>query len=143
MATIWVVAADSSRARIFSTTKPAAALDEVQTLTNPQARLHEGDLLTDRGGRGSSAAAVHNYSNGDTVKTQVANRFAAALCKHLEKGRHNNAFDKLYVLAAPQFLGLMRKHLSTGLKSLIGEEMATDLTLQPAERIRAHLPQYL
>ena len=48
--TTWVLVADNSRARIFSSDKPASVLQEIQDLTHPEARLHEGDLVTDRGG---------------------------------------------------------------------------------------------
>ena len=46
--TIWVLVADNSRARIFSAEKPASDLQEIRDLTHPEARLHEGDLVTDR-----------------------------------------------------------------------------------------------
>ena len=140
---IWVVAADASRARFFTADKPASSLDEIETLSNPEARLREGDLVSDRGGRGVNGGGAYTYSSGNEAKQEAANRFAAEVCRHLEKGRNSRAFGKLYVMAAPQFLGLLRKHQSNALRGLIGDEIATDLTTQSAERIRAQLPQYL
>lgn len=74
MKSAWIVVADASRARFFSAELPASPLCEIETLSNPEARLHEGDLISDRGGRdrdsggsshgGLSAAgglAVHQY----------------------------------------------------------------------------------
>ncbi len=143
MSKIWVVAADAGRARFFSAEKPSSRLNEIEAFSNPQARLHEGDLVTDRGGRGVSGAAVHSYGSGHEAKQESANRFAAEVCRHLEKGRNRHAFGKLYVMAAPQFLGLLRKHQSDGLRGLISNEIASDLTTQSPERIRASLPEYL
>ena len=143
MSKIWVVAADSSRARFFTADKPASALNEIETLSNPVARLHEGDLGSDRGGRAGSGGAVHNYSTGNEAKQEAANRFAAEVCKHLEKGRNSHSFGKLYVMAAPHFLGLLRKHQSDALRGLVSDEIANDLTTQSPERIRAKLPEYL
>lgn len=149
MSKIWVVAADSSRARIFVADKPAGALNEIETLSNPEGRLHEGDLVSDRGGRdsngrgGNGSGAAHSYSTGNEAKHEVANRFAAEVCRHLEKGRNSHAFAKLYVMAAPHFLGLLRKHQSDALRDLISDEIASDLTTQTADRIRAQLPEYL
>jgi protein required for attachment to host cells len=143
MSKIWVVAADASRARFFTADKPASALNEIETLSNPEARLHEGDLVSDRGGRGVNGGAAHNYSTGNEAKQEAANRFAAEVCKHLEKGRNSRAFGKLYVMAAPHFLGLLRKHQSDALRGLVSDEIASDLTTQSPERIRARLPEYL
>lgn len=141
MSKIWVLAADASRARFFITDKPAGALSEVETLSNPEGRLHEGDLVSDRGGRGVNGAP-HSYNNGQ-AKDEAANRFAATVCSHLERGRTSRAFDKLYIMAPPHFLGLLRKHQSDALRGLVTDEVASDLTTQAPERIRAKLPEYL
>mgnify|MGYP003573863094 FL=1 len=143
MSKIWIVAADASRARFFTADKPVSALNEIETLSNPEARLHEGDLVSDRGGRGGNGGAIHNYSTGNEAKQEAANRFAAEVCKHLEKGRNSHSFGKLYVMAAPHFLGLLRKHQSDALRGLVSDEIANDLTTQSPERIRAKLPEYL
>ena len=60
-----------------------------------------------------------------------------------EKGRTAHAFERLYVLAAPAFLGMLRKHQPDTLRALIKDEIATDLSTQSPERIRAQLPEYL
>jgi protein required for attachment to host cells len=144
MSNIWIVVADCSRARIFSTDKPAGPLSEIETLSNPGGRLHEGDLVSDRGGRDSNGSSgTHGYSTGNEAKEEEANRFAAEVCRHLEKGRTGNAFGKLYVIAAPTFLGLLRKHQSAPLKALLADEIAKDVTTQTVDRIRGQLPEYL
>jgi len=143
MSKIWVVAADASRARIFTADKPAGALNEIETLSNPEGRLHEGDLVSDRGGHAVGGSGGHAYSTENQAKQEAANRFAAEVCKHLEQGRNSHAFGKLYVMAAPHFLGLLRKHQSDGLRGLISDEIASDLTTQSPDRIRAQLPEYL
>ena len=51
MSNICVVVADSGRARVFTADSPAGPLNEIETLNNPEGRLHEGDLVSDRGGR--------------------------------------------------------------------------------------------
>ncbi|MDJ0739953.1 MAG: host attachment protein [Gammaproteobacteria bacterium] len=140
----WVVVADACRARFFTAEKPAGPLNEIETLSNPEARLHEGDLVSDRGGRDANAAgASHGFGTARSAKDETANRFAGEVCAHLEQGRQKHAFGKLYVLGAPGFLGMMRKHQSSGLRNLISDEIAKDLTTQSPERIRAQLPEYL
>jgi protein required for attachment to host cells len=140
----WIVVADASRARFFAADKSTGALQEFEDFSNPQARLHEGDLVSDKSGRDSDRnGASHGFGSANRAKQETANRFASELCAHLEAGRQRKAFGKLYVLGAPAFLGMMRKHQSAGVRELISDEIAKDLTTQPAERIRAQLPKYL
>ena len=134
MSSTWIVVADASRARFFSAEKSAGPLFEMETLSNPEARLHEGDLVTDNSGQ---------KNGGFVAKTETTNRFANTICSHLESGRHSGAFHKLYILGSPHFLGMMRKHQSSSLRNLIREEIPKDLTTQSPERIRAQLPTYL
>ena len=144
MTSTWIVVADACRARFFSADKPAGPLQEIKTLSNPQARLHEGDLVSDRSGRDSGRdGASHGFGNANSAKAETANRFASEVCAHLENGRHRNTFDKLYVMGSPAFLGMLRKHQSTALRNLISKEIAKDLTTRSPQRIRAQLPEYL
>lgn len=144
MSAAWIVVADAYRARFFAADEPAAPLSEFQTLSNPEARLHEGDLVSDRGGCDRSATgSSHGLDTRTKAKDETANRFAGLVCDHLERGLRKGAFGKLYVIGAPAFLGLMRKHQSAGLRGLIGGEIAKDLTTQTPERIRDRLPTSL
>jgi protein required for attachment to host cells len=144
MSDTWIIVADACRARFFSAAKPAGPLLEIETLSNPQARLHEGDLVSDKSGRDSDRnGSSHGLGGANSAKEETANRFASEVCAHLEDGRQRKAFSKLYVLGAPAFLGMLRKHQSAGLRNLISDEIAKDLTTQTPERIRAQLPEYL
>ncbi len=144
MSNTWVVVADASRARVFEAPEPRGPLSEIEALSNPENRLHEGDLVSDRGGRDSNrGAGSHGYSTGGGAKEEAVNRFAAEVCRHLEKGRNAHAFDRLYVMASPGFLGVLRKHQSDALRGLIYDEIAKDLATQDVGRIREQLPKCL
>jgi protein required for attachment to host cells len=144
MSNTWIVVADACRARIFSADKPAGPLREIKTLSNPQARLHEGDLVSDKSGRDSGRnGSSHGLGNPNSAKEETADRFASEVCAHLEDGCYRNTFGKLYVLGAPAFLGMLRKHQSARLRDLISDEIAKNLTTQTPERIRGQLPEFL
>ena len=128
----WVVAADTSRARIFLSEKPVSELQEIQTLTHPEGRLHEGDLITDT-----------SEGEPDEHKQADADRFAAHVCATLEAGRKAGQFDKLYLVAAPSFLGQLRKHQSTALKQTLAGEVNKNLATQAPADIRRQLPDFL
>ncbi len=144
MSTAWVVVADSCRARIFSAEKPASPLTELQILTHPEGRLHQGDLVSDRPGRDRNGGpSSHDVGHEDDAKEEEALRFAAEVCETLESGRAKGQFEKLYIVAAPGFLGLLRKHQSGPLKKMVTEEISKNLCTKTPEEIRKSLPQYL
>jgi len=144
MTKTWVVVADTSRARIFSADTPASQLLETETLTHPEARLHQGDLVSDRPGRDrNSVIGTHNMGHETDAKNESAVRFATEVCGRLEQGRLNSQFDKLYIVAAPSFLGLIRKHQTPALKKIIAGEISKNMAMKGAIDIKKSLPEYL
>jgi protein required for attachment to host cells len=144
MSKAWVVVADASRARIFEAAKPASELVEIQTLAHPEARLHEGDLVSDRPGTGmGGGGGTHAFGSVTEAKEEESIRFAADVCEQLEQGRARGAYEKLYIIAAPTFLGLMRKRQSEGVRMLVTQEISKNLAAQDPRTIRSHLPTYL
>lgn len=143
--TICVLVADNSRARVFSAEKPASALVELRDLANPEGRLHEGDLVTDRGGRDRNPASgvLHGLETGSRRKEDGADRFALTICEELEAARARGEFARLYVVASPAFLGHLRRHQSNTLRHLIAGEIDKNLTTQDVATIRKQLPDFL
>ena len=142
--TTWVLVADNSRARFFAAEKATSPLKEVQDLLYPEARLREGDLVTDKPGRDRNpGTGAHGFGADASHKQDGADRFALEVCSQLESARNSGAFRKLYVVAAPQFLGLLRKHQSPSLRQMVAGEVDKNLTTQDSATIRKHLPDYL
>ncbi|TVO74847.1 host attachment protein [Sedimenticola selenatireducens] len=140
----WVVVADTSRARIFSAENAFSPLVEIQTLDHPEARLHAGDLVSDRAGRDrSTGARSHDVGHLNETKRDEALRFASEVCATLESGRAHGHFNKLHVIAAPSFLGLLRKQQPHPLQKMVATEISKNLTAQDVETIRKNLPHRL
>ena len=140
----WILVADNSRARIFAAEKAAGSMTEISTLAFPEGRLHEGDLTTDKAGRGQAPGAGAHGINGDEPHKQGnAERFASLICDDLEAARNQGRFSKLYIVASPALLGLLRKHQSAPLRQMVAGELDKNLTTQPPEVIRKHLPDFL
>ncbi|WP_296805566.1 host attachment protein, partial [Thiocapsa sp.] len=57
--------------------------------------------------------------------------------------RNKGELQKLYVIAAPAFLGMLRKHQSPSLKQLVAGEVDKNLTTHSPEAIRKSLPDFL
>jgi protein required for attachment to host cells len=140
MSIIWVVVADSSRARILSAETPKSTLEEIQTLAHPEARMHEGDMVSDRSGRGRTN---HDVGHESAAREEENFHFAARLCKTLESARNSGEFKRLYVVADPRFLGMIRKNCSSELQKMVESEIAKNLAAHSLEDIRSHLPARL
>lgn len=145
MNSIWIVVADTSRARIFAAEGGYGSMVEIQTLAHPQARLHEGDLVSDRAGRDRNPgpSGQHNMGQESEAKQEEAVKFAAQVCEELETGRVKGRFIKLYVIAAPGFLGVLRKHQSSSLQKLVAAEISKNLATHDLSQIRSILPDRL
>ena len=65
------------------------------------------------------------------------------LCDDLEAARNQGRFGKLYIIASPALLGLLRKQFSAPLRQLVAGELDKNLTTQTPEAIRKHLPDFL
>ena len=143
MPKVRIVVADASRARLFTTDSPKGDFTEVDTLLNPEARLHDGDLTTDRPGRQADdmhggRSAMEEHSEPKEVEAQ---RFAKELAETLEQARKQGEVEKLYIAAPPRFLGELRKHMKPELKAIIVEEIGKDFSQMNARELRRHFPE--
>jgi protein required for attachment to host cells len=142
---MWIVVADSSACRLFAAGAPAGPLQELEVLSHPEGRLREQDLASDRPGRtfDSQGAGRHAKEAEVSPKKHEAVVFAGRIAERLEAGRVGHAFDKLALVAPPEFLGLLRDKLSPPLRALVLHELDKNVSrLDPAE-IRARLPEQL
>lgn len=140
-----VVAADSARARLFRAGTPDAPLEEVDALVNPEARLHEHDIVEDSAGRRGTrpTQAKRSALGGETAKRHRAEEFAAAVCEHATHQLRAARADRLYLVAEPEFLGLLRRILDRSVARQIAGSVAKSVTSKPPSRIRAALPSRL
>ena len=145
MSKIWVVVADESKARIFSAEKPVDPLVEIHLMSSSEANMLEQDLVSDKPGRVISGSGQGKHAVGEKSahKEQYAIQFAKEVSKYLDKNLHTKAFGKLTLVAAPRFLGLLRKELNKGVDEVVSLQLDKDLTMMKPEEIREHLPKYL
>ncbi|ATX81762.1 Protein required for attachment to host cells [Mariprofundus ferrinatatus] len=145
MAKTWVVVADSSRARVMMAEKPGMALSEVGLLEHPEGRLHEQELTTDLPGKAFDSIGEGRHSMGSSVdpKKHEAIKFAKQVVDYLETGRNSGSFEKLYLVAPPAFLGLLREQLPAPLERLVKGSVDKNLVAHNVKNIREHLPEHL
>lgn len=145
MSKIWILAGDSTRARVFFTDKRNGELTEQFDLVNPEARLHEQDLTSDLPGSTANSATGmrHHYGADEIHKPRAVEMFAKELAERLEQGRVAGEWDKLYIVADPSFLGMLRKAMDRDTAQLVAGEVDKNLTRGSAKDVRRVLPDFL
>ncbi|MDH5357021.1 MAG: host attachment protein [Gammaproteobacteria bacterium] len=146
MKSTMIVVADSSRARVFTADSAIAPLQEIETMAHPEGRLHEQNLVSDLPGKDSGQggnAGGHSYQNETEPKQQQVIDFAKRVGGYLDDARKANKLRRLLLVAAPAFLGELRKQMTKETSECIIFELDKNLTQHPVEEIRSHLPKYL
>jgi len=95
------------------------------------------ELDTDRPGRShdSLGQGRHAMEPPQTRKTKEAGVFAAQVAAYLQQ--NNGQYDKLLLVCAPRFLGLMRKQLGKTSANKISGEIASNVVHERLDKIQA------
>jgi protein required for attachment to host cells len=129
MATTWIVAADSSRARVLQVAGRERLL-EIDNLLNPEGRLQNREINTDAAGRfpGKDRPGGHASDDQDRTVDHVEEGFAKRVGDYLDKARTEHRYDELVLVAPPKFLGALRKKLGKEVEKLVADELPKDLS---------------
>ena len=143
--TIWVVVADSSKARILAAENKTAELEDKSGFIHPESRMRAQDLVADGSGSGSDAGGYGRHSMGHEAdpRQQEAEIFARELCGEIEQGCRDNNLHRIYLIAPPKFLGLLRGFLNKQCAERIEEAIDKNLVEHNIKDIRGHLPRLL
>jgi protein required for attachment to host cells len=131
----WVLVANTSQAHIYHVEK-VGVLTQVHVFDNPEGHLHNQDFVDGRPGRSNpSTYRAHSAMEPHHSPKSLENAsFAKKICEHLEQSREKGEFSRLYIVAAPTFLGMLRQSLSHGTATLVAGEADKDIVhLKPAE----------
>lgn len=152
---ICILVCDRSAARLLLTdgTLRPSAIKEAATLVSPSARLRPRSFATERTGRtsaraspggGPRMAARAGIETDADPRGIEAQRFAKRVARRLDVERRAGAIDSLVIVAAPRFLGELRKSLSAPTKALVRQEITADrIHLAPQDillRVRREKP---
>lgn len=145
-----LVLADQAEARFYEIAEVGGAMRLVKELRNPSARLHDRDLASDRPGRvfdhaakdvSRRGAVAHHATGGEeTPKHHATLAFASHVVQALESSRNAHEFDRLVLVAGPQFMGMLRSAMPRPLADLVVAEVHKDLMHEPESSVLAYLP---
>jgi protein required for attachment to host cells len=131
MAKKWIVVADSSRARLFEVADKEKHLREIEDMVNPEGRATNRELESDAAGRyHGGGERMQGGSAGTTINAvdHQTEWFAKSVCEYLDKARAERRYDRLYIVAAPKFLGLLRENLTKEARNMVSEELSKEVS---------------
>ncbi len=136
MSITWILVANESEARILQSQKNKKT-ELIKEFDHPQGKAKVRDINSDKPGRSfsSTGASRHALAPDVDVRTHERQVFAKKLGDYLHKELAENHFERLALIAPPQFLGELRKNISDSLKSCIVVELSKDL---PAHSVSNH-----
>lgn len=111
----WIVVADEFQVIFYAREKKFSPLVELNSLQNPTAREKLENLVSDRSGRSfdSHGQGRHAFTKEKSdPKSQSYAAFAKDIAERIRDGGQRNKFDKLAIIAAPRFLGVLRSALT-------------------------------
>ncbi|GAB4225597.1 MAG: host attachment protein [Chlamydiales bacterium] len=140
----WIIVANSSRARIFKTSKESS-LEEIETLVHPASRLKAHELVESSQGRSfdSFGEGRHKMEPKSDPKKVECELFAKTIVERLEEGRNQKAYDRFYLASSPSMLGYIRQEMSGSIMNLLAGEVDKDITNMSLTEIREHFPYIL
>lgn len=146
---IRVVVASEAEAAFYDLSSRLGAPRFIGRLSDPLARLHDRDFKSDRpgvfdraapGGGRRGAVARHGTGGERRPRRHEAELFARTIAEQLEQARARHEFDRLVVVAAPGFLGMLRRALPAALRAQVAAEVRKDLVHEQPAAMGAHIP---
>ncbi|HSE11991.1 MAG TPA: host attachment protein [Rudaea sp.] len=145
--TTWILVASLSRARLFELGRRNGDFElfEIATFLNPDARGRDRDQVTDRLPRVNESmnATRHAIDPHTSLREKSANQFAQELDEALDNGRVTHRYERLVLIALPEFLGTLHARLNRHVCERIVAEVQHELTTKSPEEIRSYLPSRL
>ena len=129
MTTTWILSANRSGASLFESDWPGKLIRRIHDFPHLEGRLQNQDIDTDKPGRifDSFGQGRHSTSSKQDPTEHIAHQFALSLAEMLNKGRLSHAYDRLVIIAGPNFLGILRAALNKNTASLIVQSVNKEL----------------
>ncbi len=134
----WTIIADSNRARVFE--QRDKHLHEIEDMVNPGVRANnmrkDGDgKLHDRNERTQGHIIEPALDPADHDNEL----FARSVANYLDRGRHSHRYNRLRLIAAPKFLGLIRCNLNKEVQKMVEQEWPKDISMFSIHQIETYI----
>lgn len=138
--TTWVLTANGSHAKLFEMLN-FPKIEEFAVLEHPESKLRSSELVTSPLGEntGMNMSGQNTYEPKSDPHHLEMQKFAKFVGDRLSSSLQKGEFSRLYIIAGPVFLGLLRPHLDHKILKTIVAEIPKDMTEHPISDIEAHL----
>ena len=138
---LWIVLADSSRARILTRGATDTEFDVVSAFEAAEAHAESHDLRSERPGRGRESANPAHHAIEPRLDPHEASsmEFLGTVAAYLNENARGDEVGGLLLFAPPRALGHLRKMLSDPVAKKIRLESPKDLTRIPTADLAQHL----
>ena len=139
----WIVVADGARARIFEAHRHAPGLRPVLPYDLTVNRLRDHDRWSDRAGQTHQSAGYGTHSMAaQTDPVDHEHELLAREVAHvLTHGRNEHRVDAIVLVAAPAFLGRLRRAIDPQTRALVVAEDDHDLSRLPEHELEGGVPK--
>ena len=138
---IWVLVADAARARLFQVEQPQQILTPALGEELIGSNLRSREIASDRLGRSfdSGGQGRHAMEPPTDPARHAQGEFARDVVRLLDEKRESGSFERLVVVAPPQFLGDLRSVMPQQLQAAVAAEVAKDFSKLPLHELQDHL----
>lgn len=137
-----IVIADRTEARFFEAGHADTQLVPMGTTRDPRGQMHDREINTDRPGRRFGGTGHHHDVNGENKPHKhEAEVFARHIADSLAKAHSETHFERLALIAPPEFLGQLRAALPKSLSSLVVYEVNKDLVHEDERTLASRIPR--
>jgi protein required for attachment to host cells len=146
MKSTWIVVAHRAGARILQHMGPNQGLRLIEQVEHEAGRRRSGEIDSDRPGMAYARAGKgggHPMNAEQSPHEHAAEQLARTLATALSRGRNENRFDQVVLVAEPRFLGILRGTLDPVTASLVSGTVGKDLAHVETRDLAPHLRDVL
>lgn len=138
---LWILVGNSSRARLFSADASGDDWTLLEEFHHDDSRARNDELRNQP--ENPNAGTLHGPApeNEPRGRRELEHeRFARELCERLDRGVDNAQFSRLIIAAPPEFLGRLRREMSTRVRQRVVLDLDADYSNVPVRDLPTRVP---
>lgn len=122
----WVLNCNTSICKIYEYKKPDHFVF-LKEINHPENKLKNSELVSDKSGHYQAGPAHGAFSPDTEPKTVKVIEFLKEVARELDKGRNEQVYQNLIIVAAPHTSGMLKQQLNKHIDSLISNHIQKDM----------------
>jgi protein required for attachment to host cells len=150
MKNTWIVVANASRGRVFSTEAPRKMdhdddLSEIACFDHPESRQKMTELTADGFGRHAQASGAggSDFSAKSDAREQEKIAFAKEIAKVVSQSLQDKTCEEIVLVMPPEFYGHFKAVAANGLEDKLLMHIGKDYTTLNKHELRVQLVPHL